>query len=63
MRTLLEHRVAGLALLSPLMPTKELRSLTASWPTVLVGRDAVDRRAWTWSPPTSTRPPAASSST
>ena len=37
--TLLEHRVAGLALLSPLMPTKELRSLTSSWPTVLVGRD------------------------
>jgi DNA-binding LacI/PurR family transcriptional regulator len=39
-RTLLEHRVAGLALLSPLMPTKELRNLTASWPTVLIGRDA-----------------------
>ncbi|HEX5090630.1 MAG TPA: LacI family DNA-binding transcriptional regulator [Nocardioides sp.] len=39
-RTLLEHRVAGLALLSPLMTTKELRSLTASWPTVLIGRDA-----------------------
>ena len=39
-RTLLEHRVAGLALLSPLMPTKELRTLTTSWPTVLVGRDA-----------------------
>ena len=39
-RTLLEHRVAGLALLSPLMSTKELRGLTASWPTVLVGRDA-----------------------
>jgi DNA-binding LacI/PurR family transcriptional regulator len=39
-RTLLEHRVAGLALLSPLMPTKELRSLTTSWPTVLIGRDA-----------------------
>ena len=37
--TLLEHRVAGLALLSPLMPTGELRSLTRSWPTVLVGRD------------------------
>jgi DNA-binding LacI/PurR family transcriptional regulator len=37
--TLLEHRVAGLALLSPLMPTKELRGLTSSWPTVLVGRD------------------------
>ena len=39
MHTLLEHRVAGLALLSPLMPTKELRGLTHSWPTVLVGRD------------------------
>ncbi|WP_028652467.1 LacI family DNA-binding transcriptional regulator [Nocardioides halotolerans] len=39
-RTLLEHRVAGLALLSPLMTTKELRSLTSSWPTVLIGRDA-----------------------
>ena len=39
-RTLLEHRVAGLALLSPMMPTKELRSLTASWPTVLIGREA-----------------------
>jgi DNA-binding LacI/PurR family transcriptional regulator len=39
-RTLLEHRVAGLALLSPLMPTKELRGLTSSWPTVLIGRDA-----------------------
>ena len=39
-RTLLEHRVAGLALLSPLMATRELRALTTSWPTVLVGRDA-----------------------
>ena len=39
-RTLLEHRVAGLALMSPMMPTKELRSLTTSWPTVLIGRDA-----------------------
>ncbi len=39
-RTLLEHRVAGLALLSPLMPTAELRQLTNSWPTVLIGRDA-----------------------
>lgn len=38
--TLLEHRVAGLALLSPLMSTAELRRLTTSWPTVLVGRDA-----------------------
>lgn len=39
-RTLLEHRVAGLALMSPMMPTKELRRLTASWPTVLIGRDS-----------------------
>jgi DNA-binding LacI/PurR family transcriptional regulator len=39
-RTLLEHRVAGLALLSPLMPTSELRRLTTAWPTVLIGRDA-----------------------
>lgn len=39
-RTLLEHRVAGLALLSPLMTTSELRQLTTSWPTVLIGRDA-----------------------
>jgi DNA-binding LacI/PurR family transcriptional regulator len=39
-RTLLEHRVAGLALMSPMMPTKELRQLTASWPTVLIGRDS-----------------------
>jgi DNA-binding LacI/PurR family transcriptional regulator len=39
-RTLLEHRVAGLALMSPMMSTKELRTLTASWPTVLIGRDA-----------------------
>lgn len=38
-RTLLEHRVAGLAMLSPMMATKELRALTASWPTVLIGRD------------------------
>jgi len=39
-RTLLEHRVAGLALMSPMMTTKELRGLTESWPTVLIGRDA-----------------------
>jgi DNA-binding LacI/PurR family transcriptional regulator len=39
-RTLLEHRVAGLALLSPLLPTSELRRLTTAWPTVLIGRDA-----------------------
>src|SRR4051812_28716604 len=39
-RTLLEHRVAGLALLSPLMPTATLRELTSTWPTVLIGRDS-----------------------
>ena len=39
-RTLLEHRVAGLALMSPMMSTKELRGLTTSWPTVLIGREA-----------------------
>ncbi len=39
-RTLLEHRVAGLALMSPMMSTKELRALTTSWPTVLIGREA-----------------------
>jgi DNA-binding LacI/PurR family transcriptional regulator len=38
--TLLEHRVAGLALLSPIMTTAELRRLTAAWPTVIVGREA-----------------------
>lgn len=37
--TLLEHRVAGLALLSPLMPTKDLRSVTAAHPAVIVGRE------------------------
>ena len=61
-RTLLEHRVAGLALLSPMMPTKELGGLTASWPTVLIGRDALSP-ASTWSPPTSTRRRAWSSTT
>jgi DNA-binding LacI/PurR family transcriptional regulator len=39
-RTLLEHRVAGLALLSPLMSAAELRRLTSDWPTVIVGRGA-----------------------
>lgn len=39
-RTLLEHRVAGLALLSPLMSSGELRGLTSAWPTVIVGRGA-----------------------
>ena len=37
--TLLEHRVAGLALLSPLMPTAELRAITLAHPTVVIGRD------------------------
>jgi DNA-binding LacI/PurR family transcriptional regulator len=37
--TLLEHRVAGLALLSPLMRTAELRAITASSPTVVIGRE------------------------
>ncbi|MFN8194840.1 MAG: LacI family DNA-binding transcriptional regulator [Nocardioidaceae bacterium] len=36
--TLLEHRVAGLALLSPVMRTKKLRQLCAAVPTVVVGR-------------------------
>lgn len=39
LHTLLEHQVAGLALLSPLIPTAELRGLVSSIPTVLVGRD------------------------
>jgi DNA-binding LacI/PurR family transcriptional regulator len=39
LHTLLEHQVAGLALLSPLIPTSELRGLVSSIPTVLVGRD------------------------
>lgn len=37
--TLLEHRVAGLALLSPLMKVAQLRAITASIPTVVIGRD------------------------
>lgn len=37
--TLLEHRVAGLALLSPLMRTSELRRITGAHPTVVVGRE------------------------
>jgi DNA-binding LacI/PurR family transcriptional regulator len=37
--TLLEHQVAGLALLSPLMATSELRLITATRPTVVVGRE------------------------
>jgi len=38
--TLLEHRVAGLALLSPLMSTKDMRRLTVDVPTVVVGVEA-----------------------
>lgn len=37
--TLLEHRVAGLALLSPLMRTSDLRRITGAHPTVVVGRE------------------------
>ena len=44
--TLLEHQVAGLALLSPLMRLAELRAITSAHPSVVVGRevsiDAVD---------------------
>lgn len=36
---LLEHRVAGLVLLSPLMKTSQLRSISAASPTVVVGRE------------------------
>ena len=37
--TLLEHQVGGLALLSPLMRTSELRAITAAHPSVVVGRE------------------------
>ena len=37
--TLLEHQVAGLALLSPLMPTAALRAITLAHPTVVIGRN------------------------
>ncbi len=37
--TLLEHRVAGLALLSPIMATKDLRRITTAWPCVVVGSE------------------------
>lgn len=37
--TLLEHRVAGLALLSPVMPMTQLRRITSQWPCVIVGSD------------------------
>lgn len=37
--TLLEHQVAGLALLSPLMPTAALRTITSAHPTVVIGRE------------------------
>jgi DNA-binding LacI/PurR family transcriptional regulator len=36
--TLLEHRVAGLALLTPLMPTRQLQRVCNGWPTVVIGR-------------------------
>jgi DNA-binding LacI/PurR family transcriptional regulator len=38
--TLLEHRVAGLVLLSPLMSSKDMRRLTVDVPTVVIGRGA-----------------------
>jgi DNA-binding LacI/PurR family transcriptional regulator len=38
--TLLEHRVAGLVLLSPLMSSKDMRRLTLDVPTVVIGRGA-----------------------
>ncbi len=37
--TLLEHRVAGLALLSPIMATADLRRITGAWPSVIVGSE------------------------
>ena len=37
--TLLEHRVAGLALLSPIMATADLRRIAKAWPTVVVGSE------------------------
>ncbi|MEI2821582.1 MAG: LacI family DNA-binding transcriptional regulator [Marmoricola sp.] len=37
--TLLEHRVAGLALLSPIMRTDTLREICTASPTVVIGRD------------------------
>jgi DNA-binding LacI/PurR family transcriptional regulator len=37
--TLLEHRVAGLALVSPIMAAKELRHFTSAWPSVIVGSE------------------------
>lgn len=37
--TLLEHRVAGLALLSPIMASSHLRSFVAAWPSVVIGRE------------------------
>lgn len=36
--TLLEHRVAGLALVSPVMKSADLHKYAAMWPTVVVGR-------------------------
>lgn len=37
--TLLEHRVAGLALVSPVMKSADLRNFASTWPTVVLGRD------------------------
>ncbi len=37
--TLLEHRVAGLALVSPIMAAKELNRFTSAWPSVVMGRE------------------------
>lgn len=37
--TLLEHRVAGLVLLSPLMPTRQVGRVCAGRPTVIIGRE------------------------
>jgi DNA-binding LacI/PurR family transcriptional regulator len=37
--TLLEHRVAGLVLLTPLMPTRQLGQACTGWPTVVIGRE------------------------
>lgn len=36
--TLLEHRVAGLVLLTPLMPTRQMQRVCEGWPTVVIGR-------------------------
>lgn len=41
--TLLEHRVAGLVLLSPAMKQHTIAALCAAWPTVTVGRELAIR--------------------